>query len=318
MPNQTSLISIAVPAYNASHTLGAMIESVLAQSHQCFELIICDDASTDNTVEIAEGFRDPRITLLRNKENIGEGGSRDRALAAANGDWVAVIDADDTWHPHRLARLLDAAGGDPTAVIFDDIMQCHSTTYGMVPWKILRGRGAFGARHSPVAISICDWIESPSLLAQFFFSRRRLLESAAIHSTHRYGTDIHFSLKLLAGDATLIYVPEALYNYRITPGSASNTVGRETTMCEILEQSINNFNDAPDVQKALRNKVARVRFEESYQHFFGDLRNFRLGLALRAGFANPTLLLSLCSRLPRSIFYHLHRIYNGGHTRNSI
>lgn len=95
------VVSVITPAYNVAPYIGQCIESVQAQTLPDWEMIIVDDASTDDTVAVVQQYLgDPRIRLLCNVQNLGPGGTRNRALEAAQGEWVAVLDADDWIAPN--------------------------------------------------------------------------------------------------------------------------------------------------------------------------------------------------------------------------
>lgn len=100
------LVSIITPAYNCATFLREAIESVRAQSYPNWEMIIVDDASSDGSLACAEGFGDPRIRCLRNEVRSGAAVSRNLALREARGRWIAFLDADDIWAPHKLERQL--------------------------------------------------------------------------------------------------------------------------------------------------------------------------------------------------------------------
>jgi glycosyltransferase involved in cell wall biosynthesis len=93
-----------MPAFNAGKTIKKSIESVLKQSYKDWELIVIDDASTDNTQEIVESLikKEKRIVLLANKKNIGCALAKDKGIKASNGRWIAFLDADDLWLPKKL------------------------------------------------------------------------------------------------------------------------------------------------------------------------------------------------------------------------
>jgi glycosyltransferase involved in cell wall biosynthesis len=107
-------ISVIIPAYNASRTVGAAVDSVLAQSFTDFELLVIDDGSKDDTAEIVEARDDPRVRCVRT-ENGGVSVARNRGLDLAEGLYVAFLDADDAWEPAKLERQHRALGESPQA-----------------------------------------------------------------------------------------------------------------------------------------------------------------------------------------------------------
>lgn len=90
-----TFLSVVMPVYNGEKHLVEAIESVLKQSYRNFELIIIDDASTDQSVEIIRSFADPRIRFLQNNENSGVAATRNRGLQEAKGQYMVWMDCDD-------------------------------------------------------------------------------------------------------------------------------------------------------------------------------------------------------------------------------
>lgn len=112
----TSLVSIVIPAHNAESTLTETIDSALAQTHTEIEIIVIDDGSQDATAEIVydHAARDGRVRLIR-QANAGVAAARNAGIQAANGDFIAPLDADDLWHPDKLRLQLERfADGPPT------------------------------------------------------------------------------------------------------------------------------------------------------------------------------------------------------------
>jgi len=103
MPAQAQpTVSAIVTAYNSAGTVVRAAESVLAQTMSDLELIVVDDASTDNTAELIDAIYDSRIRLIRNERNRGIGGAKNVGVAAARGRYIAFLDSDDTWEPSKL------------------------------------------------------------------------------------------------------------------------------------------------------------------------------------------------------------------------
>ncbi len=106
----SDLVSIVVPNYNYGKYIGACIETVLTQTYKDFELIVVDDGSTDNSVEIVKNYADQRIKVLT-QPNSGVSVARNRGIKAAVGRWIAFLDADDMWTPDSLRLRVEAAKG---------------------------------------------------------------------------------------------------------------------------------------------------------------------------------------------------------------
>jgi glycosyltransferase involved in cell wall biosynthesis len=98
-------VSVIIPVYNRPKLVTRAIDSVLAQTSEAlYEIIVVDDGSTDDTKESLHAYRD-RITLLE-QENSGVSAARNRGIEAAKGEWIALLDSDDTWHPDKLKMQL--------------------------------------------------------------------------------------------------------------------------------------------------------------------------------------------------------------------
>lgn len=105
MTSSSKFVSVIMAAYNAEETIEAAIRSILLQTHDNFELIICDDASTDNTWCLMRSLadEDSRIKLIRQEKNRGSAVARNRCLLQAQGEYIAIMDADDLCSENRLA-----------------------------------------------------------------------------------------------------------------------------------------------------------------------------------------------------------------------
>ena len=113
MSGSNPLVSVVIPAYNAERFLGEAIESVLAQAYGPVETIVVDDGSTDDTAAVARSYDGVKVIV---QENGGPAAARNRGFAAANGDFVAFHDADDTMTPDKLeiqaGRLIADEGAE--------------------------------------------------------------------------------------------------------------------------------------------------------------------------------------------------------------
>lgn len=100
------IFSIIMPAYNAEKTIIDSINSVLQQDFKLFNLYIINDASSDKTKDIILSVNDCRIIYLENEKNLGVAESRNKGLKNANGKFIAFLDSDDLWLPHKLSSQL--------------------------------------------------------------------------------------------------------------------------------------------------------------------------------------------------------------------
>lgn len=99
-------VSVVIPAYNREATIERAMRSVLEQSVRDLELIVVDDASTDDTVKAVEAVGDTRVRVLRHETNRRAGAARNTGIRAATGDYVAFLDSDDAWLPGKLEKQL--------------------------------------------------------------------------------------------------------------------------------------------------------------------------------------------------------------------
>lgn len=114
-PSPTPRVSVVIPAFKRADTIAAAIRSVTDQTYGDLEIIVVDDHSEDATVEVVESLGDDRIRVLSHEVNRGGNAARATGIAAARGEFLAFLDADDVWYPKKLElqiRALDAAGSD--------------------------------------------------------------------------------------------------------------------------------------------------------------------------------------------------------------
>ena len=102
------LVSVIMPTYNAGKYLADSIESILSQTYANLELLITDDCSTDNTIDILKDFaqRDKRVKVKYLKSNVGPAIARNRSIERAKGRYIAFCDCDDRWKPEKLERQI--------------------------------------------------------------------------------------------------------------------------------------------------------------------------------------------------------------------
>ncbi len=102
------MVSIITPSHNAELFIAQTIKSVLAQTYQEWEMIIVDDLSSDNTLQVIEIYTniDPRIKLIKSEQQSGPADTRNKAIQAAQGRYIAFLDADDLWMAQKLEKQI--------------------------------------------------------------------------------------------------------------------------------------------------------------------------------------------------------------------
>lgn len=284
------LISIAMPAYNAEITIGYAIESVLCQTYKNFELIICNDASTDSTLNIISTIADIRLKIINNNKNMGEGHTRDHAISYATGQWITFIDADDAWHPKRLETLLKASR--PGYIIFDNLVECVTKKNHLIKLSKVRSIFCFGnVILSPTVIELSRFIKESRLIMQPFFERTLVVNNNICHSNHTFGADTYFVLSMIKCGAKLLYVPKSLYFYRLTIGAASTNPKKIELMINTIELAKASWELNHNEEIAFSKKIKMLKKELRYYHLLSLIKNQKKYNAITFLLENLDLLL---------------------------
>jgi len=121
--SSASKVSVCIPVYNGSDYIADSIQSILAQTYKNFNLIVCDNCSTDSTEEIVRNFKDPRLTYVRNNQNLGLVGNHNRCLELADGEYVYFLHHDDIMLPDNLALKVSILDEHPkVGLVHSDVL----------------------------------------------------------------------------------------------------------------------------------------------------------------------------------------------------
>ena len=206
-----ALISVVMPCYNASPYVEEAIASVLQQTYRHIELIIVNDGSSDESVQIIERLaasNPGRITVLH-QTNSGPYAARNRGLAHARGNFVAFLDADDYWHPNALMRLHAALVDNRADIAYcgwQNVGEAAANTQPHIPPNYAESDAA------ALFLRSCPWPINGVLL------RRQLIDSLRGFS-ERLPTAMDYDLwlRMLASRPTIVRVAEILAFYRRYP-----------------------------------------------------------------------------------------------------
>lgn len=210
--NETPKVSVCIATYNQARYLPQALQSVLAQTMQDFEIIICDDGSTDNTSKVVQQIDDPRLRYVRHEQNVGIAENRNRCLALAGGEYIAWLDSDDVYHPTMLAVQSKALNDNPQVGLAHSAFEVIDTNgRRLSDWPlpfaqdvIESGADAFKE------LILANYITAPTVLV-----RRACHEQAGPYDSTigRTGTDWEMWLRI-ALRTDLAYTATPLAQYR--------------------------------------------------------------------------------------------------------
>lgn len=313
------MISVIMTAYNAARTIDAAIQSVLNQTYQDFELIICDDASSDNTQDILDKYRtNSQIKLLRNTQNQGPGPSRDAAIDQSSGEWITFLDADDIYDKQRLEVLLPLIIQYPKDIVVDAILDCHDTPNGLIPWNLVwtYQKNCDSNSISTIAMDFIDFISKTRTLVKPLVNKKLAIQLNARHGTSMSGEDMAFLIPFFAHGSIIRYLPKPMYFYRMTPGSiSSSNPDRYVSYRGVFDEARAYFLQDQKSLRAIDKKIEWIKKQEQYQRFYKSLRDADVASTIKQLVSNPRLLIEFISRVIARIPYHIHRIIKGGAAR---
>jgi succinoglycan biosynthesis protein ExoO len=219
-------VSVIMANYCGSKHLFAAITSVLRQSHADLELIIADDASLDDSAAIVRQAmtNDSRVRLIEATTNAGPSATRNRALDAASGDWIAIVDSDDLLHPDRFQRLLAAATRLDLDIIADDLV-FFGDTVDASGRTLLQPLGLCAPLTVTPDLFLDASGESRQMPALGYLKpliRRSLIANHRYDETLCIGEDYDFILRLLLSGARFVVLPDPMYLYRRHVASISH------------------------------------------------------------------------------------------------
>ena len=304
-------VSVIIPAYNTEKYIAKAINSALCQTLSNIEVIVVDDCSTDNTVAIVQDFNDPRIKLIRNNNNLGAGGARNKAIAAAQGKWIAVLDSDDWYAPQRLEVLVNLAEQKQVDFIADDSYLIEDGVN--TPWStIIRESGIkmSAIQQFDAAEFILTDIEGrPGLRLGFtkpLFKREFLQKHQIRYQDIRVTQDFWFDIQCFLHGAKFCLVPEPYYFYRARPGSlvSSDKIGRMKEECEVITRFFANteyIEQNPDVAAALKLKLRETQIWLDYYLVVEPLKQGKALISLQRIISNPGVIKHFLFNLPQLI-----------------
>ena len=249
-----NLVSIILPAYNASLTIRDTIKSILNQSFKDFELIIINDGSTDGTVEVLRKFTDDRIRLF-NFKNRGLPESRNRGIKKAKGKYISFIDADDMWVQQKLEFQYNALLSNPDCdVAYSWTLFIDESGTILHPLRTTKYNG-YVFEHL-----ICsNFIGSGS---NILATRGAIKKTGYFNTEYKSSEDWDYYLRL-SKSFKFVYVPKFQILYRQSPNSMTNNIGLiESEAIRVTNDTFNNIKDLDIKKKPI--SISNIKLYSAY------------------------------------------------------
>lgn len=300
-------VSIIIPAFNTEKYIAQAIESALGQTLRNIEVIVVDDASSDSTLEVIKSFSDPRLKILVNQPNQGVSHTRNRAIEAAQGRWIAVLDSDDWYAPDRIEKLLQTAKEESADIVIDDLYFIQDGE--KAPWSTLLSESGEQI-HTLKPIDAIYFVETDVYgqkglhlgISKPLFNRDFLLKNSIQYDRRFQGVeDFHLMLQCLLSGAYLIFSPQANYFYRTRPGSLV-TQSKLKFINQLIQANKDFLNKDVVKQnsrliKALSKNIRILQQNRAYYSVVEPLKQKKLSKALFEAVRNPYFFIHLISQI---------------------
>ncbi|MFI0471878.1 glycosyltransferase family 2 protein [Halomonas sp. HMF6819] len=223
--------SVIMPVYNVEAFVAEAVKSVLAQTFTDFELIIVDDGGADSSMDICRSFDDSRIRIVT-QQNRGLAGARNSGIAAARGEFIALLDSDDRWHPTKLALHFIHLTASPEVDVSysgSQLIDSQGKPMGIVQAPRLTGiRSSHIMMRNPVGNGSAPVIRRRALYRASFAHPEEPGRQCWFDESFRQSEDIELWLRMSAEHGcTFEGIEGLLTDYRIVDGGLSANMVRQ-------------------------------------------------------------------------------------------
>ena len=227
-------VSVVMSVYNGEKYLEEAIDSILNQTFEDFEFIIIDDGSTDRTLRIIKGYKDPRIVLI-SRENRGLVKSLNEGIEKAKGEYIARMDADDISMKDRLKKQVDFLDNDKRVVLLGSSMGVlYSKSKQIVNHFVLLGDTELRAEM---------FIRCPFVHGSTMYRRSSAVDAGLYNSNYWPAEDYHFWLRLsMIGKISNLYEPLYVYRENDLGISSLNNASQQNKTKDVIKLAYKNIN----------------------------------------------------------------------------
>lgn len=307
MPN-TPLVSICIPTYNGARWLGEALESALAQSYSPLEILVADDASTDDTLALARSYSDPRLRIVAGEQNRGLVGNWNRSVELARGEWVKFLFQDDLLRSDCVAKMVAAGESAPNVgLVFsrreillekpdDPTARNWKEQYGILDTQFERleavnnGRDLFEQylRHG----FRMNFLGEPTAV---MVRREWFQRLGGFHTRMHQGPDFEMWVRVMFY-ANVAFLAEPLCVFRYHAASTSLANHRQNRSWLDMFWLLEGLLRHPEIRTAYP-RIVNLRWREAARTVRSEFRRWRAGLPPQLGFQARSLREYLTYRL---------------------
>lgn len=290
--------SVIVATYNHAHLLPACIQSVLDQTFDDWEMIIVNNHSTDNTIEVVESFMDKRIRIVPVHNDGILAISRNVGIREANGEWICMLDSDDVWYKGKLKRTYE------TIKLHEKV---DVVAHDLNAKNMLDGSISIMKRKNPPVNIYRELMLVDNLFLQTGISYRRkfLTENNLFFDENKLvvtAEDYDFTMQLANAGAIFVKINETLGEWRIYKNNWSSASNHIEHLEYVLKKHVFNVQSfEPNKQKLWRKVDARIITRKAFSFLKAKKYTMALKEFLAALMLSP---MSVC----RYVYYRLRVI----------
>jgi glycosyltransferase involved in cell wall biosynthesis len=250
-------VSVIIPAFNAERFIAETITSALSQTYRSLEVIVVDDGSSDQTATLVRQIqnRDSRLFLYQ-QENRGSADARNTGIAHSKGELIAFLDADDLWHPTKIAKQVSAFKRDPNVGLVYAWSRMIDAE-GMID-------GVTGASHTVKGDVFNHFlVVNPVANGSVAMVRRDCLPLPPAFDPELKGLEDSYFYMRVAANHKVDYVPEYLVGYRWNTGvnTSSNLRVQEFSHSVFIKKLLSDYPDTP--KRFVKWSAAGLRFSHA-------------------------------------------------------
>jgi glycosyltransferase involved in cell wall biosynthesis len=277
-----TVVSVIIPVYKQAQFLAEAIQSVLDQTYAEFELIVVDDASPDNAAEVVQGFRDKRLRYIAHEQNRGLPATRNTGIRASSGEIIALLDADDVYHPDKLGRHVAFLDENPAVGV------SYNARFNFVDSPDM----VFSIWEPPASVQLADLVQGfPFAPSDMVIRRDWLLQVGLFDESYTYfSEDLDINCRLALAGCRFAKVEGAL-NYRRyhLERYVSNLSLRMEAALKAQETVFADVRCPEDVRALRHNALASTCLVWAYYAFLQEDTSVGQQLVCQAYAYNPLL-----------------------------